>query len=263
MNSLIKIGVAGALALGASVAAHASIVVPSSSSTGDLILWADVFNGTTLVDAFAGDTGISVSGVTSTSAPAKFTNANLNTLLADATTGTTVVWGLQGGNGTSSGAPYMLSSVGTSVATAFGTGTDGSVLNGMGLGLTSEIRELNSFVDSTNSFQKNNDGTTALGGTGFNPTAQAADVYNWYGNTKSIAVTGLGTQAALYLLTAADTNGGTPVTFTDLLNATLTSTGLSFSTLSTTSPVPVPAAVWLLGSGLLGLAGVARRKASV
>ena len=29
----------------------------------------------------------------------------------------------------------------------------------------------------------------------------------------------------------------------------------------TTSPVPVPAAVWLLGSGLLGLIGMARRKA--
>jgi hypothetical protein len=28
----------------------------------------------------------------------------------------------------------------------------------------------------------------------------------------------------------------------------------------TTSPVPIPAAAWLLGSGLLGLAGVARRK---
>jgi hypothetical protein len=26
------------------------------------------------------------------------------------------------------------------------------------------------------------------------------------------------------------------------------------------TPVPVPAAVWLLGSGLIGLAGVAKRK---
>ena len=30
----------------------------------------------------------------------------------------------------------------------------------------------------------------------------------------------------------------------------------------TLSPVPVPAAVWLFGSGLIGLAGVARRKAA-
>lgn len=35
--------------------------------------------------------------------------------------------------------------------------------------------------------------------------------------------------------------------------------GVSLSV--TDAPVPVPAAAWLLGSGLLGLIGVARRKA--
>ena len=42
-----------------------------------------------------------------------------------------------------------------------------------------------------------------------------------------------------------------------------TTTGLSggaYMISMTASPVPVPAAVWLLGSGLLGLVGVARRK---
>ncbi len=44
----------------------------------------------------------------------------------------------------------------------------------------------------------------------------------------------------------------------------LTGNGLSLNTLivsTTVSAVPVPAAVWLFGSGLIGLAGVARRKA--
>lgn len=36
--------------------------------------------------------------------------------------------------------------------------------------------------------------------------------------------------------------------------------GLDFSTLTLASPVPVPAAIWLFGSGLIGLIGVARRK---
>jgi len=36
----------------------------------------------------------------------------------------------------------------------------------------------------------------------------------------------------------------------------------SFDTRFEVAPVPVPAAVWLFGSGLLGLAGVARRKAA-
>ena len=31
---------------------------------------------------------------------------------------------------------------------------------------------------------------------------------------------------------------------------------------ATLNPVPVPAAVWLFGSGLIGLVGVARRKAA-
>lgn len=34
------------------------------------------------------------------------------------------------------------------------------------------------------------------------------------------------------------------------------------ATLNTAPPVPVPAAVWLFGSGLIGLVGVARRKAA-
>lgn len=45
------------------------------------------------------------------------------------------------------------------------------------------------------------------------------------------------------------------------INNSVTLTGLSNVTYSVTS-VPVPAAAWLLGSGLLGLVGVARRKAA-
>ena len=40
----------------------------------------------------------------------------------------------------------------------------------------------------------------------------------------------------------------------------LTANGLVYT--PATGTVPLPAAVWLLGSGLLGLAGVARRKIS-
>jgi len=36
--------------------------------------------------------------------------------------------------------------------------------------------------------------------------------------------------------------------------------GVEYSSLNTTSVVPVPAAVWLFGSGLIGLVGFARRK---
>lgn len=46
-------------------------------------------------------------------------------------------------------------------------------------------------------------------------------------------------------------------------NGTLTNTlGLDNFSVVTTSPVPLPTAVWLFGSGLLGLIGIGRRKAA-
>jgi hypothetical protein len=45
------------------------------------------------------------------------------------------------------------------------------------------------------------------------------------------------------------------------LTASLSASGLTLTGSSAPPPVPLPPAVWLLGSGLLGLAGVARRKA--
>jgi hypothetical protein len=41
---------------------------------------------------------------------------------------------------------------------------------------------------------------------------------------------------------------------------TLSANGTATYTLASASPVPVPAAIWLFGSGLLGLVGVSRRK---
>ena len=55
-------------------------------------------------------------------------------------------------------------------------------------------------------------------------------------------------------------NGGTgAVQSYKLGSVSLTTAGLSFTPNTT---VPLPAAVWLLGSGLLGLFGVSRRRAA-
>lgn len=54
-------------------------------------------------------------------------------------------------------------------------------------------------------------------------------------------------------LTMTDYLGG----FFDFVNAPIT---MTYENGVATNPVPVPAAIWLFGSGLLGLVGIARRK---
>ena len=49
-----------------------------------------------------------------------------------------------------------------------------------------------------------------------------------------------------------------PTTLTNLFTNSTSTTSTSFS--GSIAPVPVPAAIWLFGSGLLGMAGIARRK---
>jgi hypothetical protein len=84
---------------------------------------------------------------------------------------------------------------------------------------------------------------------------------NLYGQGPDQSGIGLGQSTSLFGITG---NGGTGQlqtydlgdTLTLSQNGTLTLTG------SGTSPVPLPAAVWLFGSGLLGLLGVGRRRAA-
>jgi hypothetical protein len=80
--------------------------------------------------------------------------------------------------------------------------------------------------------------------------------------TDELGATGAQT---LYGVTGDGTNSnGGKVQIYLLGQLELTSTGTLESVPSTTPPppVPVPAALWLFGSGLLGLAGVGRRKAA-
>ena len=55
---------------------------------------------------------------------------------------------------------------------------------------------------------------------------------------------------------------GDPYSLTILATIVHTGAGQSTSFNAIASPVPVPAAVWLFGSGLLGMIGVARRRRS-
>ncbi len=259
MNNLVKLGVAGALALGGSMAAHATITVPTSSgTTGDVLLWADVFSSSgSLLEAYVGDTGVSVDSIGAGNKPSgTFDDSNLASLLSLATGTNTILWVLEGGDGHAGPSPYLVSSTGGTLAATIGN-QSGLSLTDWGSGLASEIS--NSVIPLTGSGTSAlSSSDSAIGGTGFNPFHLGADVTNWYGNAGNVATTGLGTVASFYLATAPNQSGGTAATLTKLFNVTLTASGLTYSSLA----VPIPAALWLLGSGLLGLAGVARRKVS-
>jgi len=264
MNSLFKIGVAGALALSGSVVAHAGITVGTSSFvTGDVVLYADVFNSSgSLVQSYAGDTGVAVSSVASGILPPTFKDTNLGTLLT-AATGNTLVWALEGGGGINSGgsnAGEELISSGTKAAIGIDN-LSGNTLAGMVSGLDQAVKNgINPGLGSaTSGLFGTSTAAPGLGGSGFNPNALAADATNWFGNTGNIATTGLNTSSSLFLLTSTDQSAGTSALLSTLFNVSLTSSGLTFTALGGT--VPLPPAIWLLGSGLLALAAVGRRKA--
>jgi len=87
------------------------------------------------------------------------------------------------------------------------------------------------------------------------PAPIATSTYNVAGST------GFGTTLGQLSLGTDDGIGGSPMDngpFTDF-NANFDITSVTVTSV-VTSPVPVPAAVWLFGSGLIGLAGVARRR---
>lgn len=260
MNNLIKMGVAASLAMG-SLAAHANIAIPTTSGNpGDAVLFADVFNGSTLVKTYAGDTGISVNSLQSGTVPTgTFLDANLATFLAAAAPGTTVDWLLVGAGGNTGAAPVGVTTSGSGLV---GIRTqNGSSLNSWNVELVGIFNNINGLIGASatptaNSWVGNNDSIAS--GNGFAPFGTTNDASNLGGNTGQVATAGLGT-VTLYGLSAADQNLFTTVKISPEMTATLSTSGLSFSQITA---VPVPAAVWLLGSGLLGLAGVARRKSA-
>ena len=98
-------------------------------------------------------------------------------------------------------------------------------------------------------------------------TVGVAGILNISGNVNLTSITYGGTDADLLALANAGSGIQTatfqftsPQSLTDLFETSSTVSSTSFS--GSISAVPVPAAIWLFGSGLLGLVGIARRKLS-
>jgi len=261
MNKLISVSAAGALGLGA-VAAHASIPLPSSGSS-DAILFAEVVNaaGTAAVASYAGDTGISINsilsgGLSSSGTTVLGSDANLAKLFAADAAGDSIYFAVIGGqsNGntvnTAGNAQFITSVLNNSTATL--ASKKNSALTLMNTQLNQDIGTVNSNSGGASSVEGSTPATSGvwdINNTGGTAYWGGAGIPN--DNLSSVV-------EKLYYVTGGG-GGNLSALSTPLLEgtATLSSSGL----LLTGNAVPLPPAVWLFGSGLLGLAGVSRRRA--
>jgi hypothetical protein len=287
MNTIVKIGVASALAFGYA-SAHAAISQPATGSS-DLILFAEIINSTTgnVVASYARDTGISIDSVfpnaslqaSGTVVPAGgFTNinlsginvaadANMTAFLAQDTGSNVLEWSVQAGqfvNGDQSTTSIKVTGNGKFLTTSQQAE---SVIAGKNVtnlskwaGIDGTVSALNTNITSGSSVLA---GSAAAGGI-WDPTAGNANVGGWFGGNGPLTYPGLltdqkGASQDFYGVTGNGGSATTKIQVYSLGKLTLNADG---SLTSAVSSIPIPAALWLFGSGLLGLAGVGRRKAA-
>jgi hypothetical protein len=279
MKTMTKVVLGGAMLAGA-VAAHASttpvplpstdaselilVVHASGGSAYDLVLGETVGNGAgsyfNTTDATTGGAGAPVEGVSvgTVTGETGFTlslsgDTALTTFLSGVS-GQTITWGIYGG--AYSGSTPTTRGV-QGAATYVTTGTNATILpvseatiaNAGATDLTTDLKGLNggsfdSFSGQANGYMTKVGTVNAnfnFYGTGVAQGSAFGNTENLYGLTGNGAATG--GQALAYLLGTVTFNG----------------TSLSFTGIPA-SPVPIPAAGWLLGSGLLGMLGISRRR---
>lgn len=267
MNTVLKVGAAGALAL-AGVAAHASIPLPQTGSS-DAILFAEVLNaaGTAAVASYAGDTGVSVTTLESKLTAGKTYlagDANLAKLFAADAAGDSVYFAVLGGEYTGGATTTTFKNPGVANFITTTTGNSTTALANDSAASLVKFAGINGDIGAINS-----NGITGVSIEGSNPaTSGVWDVANvsglayWDGGSTANGNV-VGSKENLYYVTAGSGGQiGSKVAYVVDGTASLTSSGLTLAPIgsTTTPPVPLPAAVWLLGSGLLGLTGIARRK---
>jgi hypothetical protein len=277
MNVFLKSAIAGALALGATSAF--AMGTPASGGS-DLILIIE--NNTTQV-AYALDTGVSLSsllpgtGAFVTGATLDTSLAGLNKAITASTTLQTFLaanpasgdsWALEGAqyNGSATGGAANNSNT-KAAGKALGVFASGigqinpSAVNAEQLTPTFQgyLNGLNASVGQSNgglfALTTATETTAAM----YTNDVAAPSAAQKYGMVGANDMSAMGTTVQLFGFTG---NGGTGNLQSYILGtAGVDANGnLTFTGNAQGAPVPLPAAVWLFGSGLLGLVGVSRRR---
>lgn len=272
MKTLTKLALVG-VALAAS-AAQADVFLPSTGN-GELTLFVkDTVSGA----VYARGLGIRMDDVLSASAisggsftgpvqsfgyslPTIGPDANMTSFLA-ANTGAKV-WAImggdnQGGIGTGTGNRYVTTTA-LSAPTPALTNTN---LNSVWSQLNSFQTSLNAVLPDSgdNSVYPNGLWDQAAGG----PLAADADL--WFASSGSASVnngvSGLGTAGKFFVAATQSTTGvGGAARLYQGVDVRLTANG-TLESVGGGPEIPLPPALWLLGSALVGLTGVARRRAA-
>jgi hypothetical protein len=280
MKSALRMAVAAALLTTASVSALAqvSMTPPTSGpvplpSGGNGGLEVQIWTTSSSISEWL---GINFSSFTVSSSDAAETinfgtigGSEFATLFGSAAAGT-VNFNVSAANGLTSGANSLETTVATSV-----TNPATGLVNGQ---IAGAMTALNTAIGSISNGSNTSSGAPlytnlcysavnpcvgpTLGSQGYGFISDAGDKYG--GNLPySASGTAGGASLAMYQLTQNGTKSATPPTVSAAYAGVwaLSSTGdLTYTVPTSPPPVPLPAAAWLFASGVLGLAGIARRR---
>jgi hypothetical protein len=276
MNTLVKAAIAGALSLSAT-AAFANISAPWTN-TSDLVL---VVENATTHNAYALDLGITIDQLLPTGS--LVSGAVLNTSIQTginqtiaassalqsflaANPASSDLWSLEGGQyagggntAATTGNTRPVASAKMVMTSAIGTTNNSTVAGKIASNLQAFENGLQADIHAPTSPPGLQGLETATETSSASVPANAEGRYSFM-TANDFSSLGSATQQ-LFGFTG---NGSSGVLQSYILGtASLSTAGtLTFST-GSAPPVPLPAAVWLFGSGLLGLFGVSRRRAVV
>jgi hypothetical protein len=275
---IVKTAIAGALAMGATGAY--ALGIPANNSS-DLVLV--IQNTATPANVYVLDTGISLNSIMPTgSLAAAGSNTVLSTAIAGLNTSIAASptlqaflaanpaasdgWTIEGAQYSGVSATASATNANTKVVGASkAVFTSASTPSNIGNATLANLQSLGNGVQSDLTAPTDALGLTPLltakeASSGASYSTSAATKYALFG-VSDLATLG-GTAVALYGYTGNVATGQAAAGIQSYVlgSVSLDANGLLTVTGNTAAPVPLPAAVWLFGSGLMGLVGISRRR---